>query len=671
MIDVREHFYDDDPSRGHPDVRTKLKDASYFFLGNGHIQAALQVAPSGEGTAVGLLLMNPEFLGKKREALTMDPDSGLEDTLLRLGTEGVFETAAARSLKAQWADKNRVPAVRIQWTAEGLRVSELFYCPDLRRPVLVREAWIKNVKKQTIRLQLKTGVRGEYVRQELEVKPGGEVRVCFEYKLDRSKKKVGVRTFPEIESSLDAQQYWQKTASCSFGHRILDHYFNASRFQLPAVISRKGKLDGSVWQYNREWVRDQAMVAVGLVVSGHFEIARKILHRLLKDFVTEEGDTVDSSERRHPDDVELDQNGFLLHALKHYVFWTADLEVLKNNWKKIVSCAEFPLKKIFRHSSGLLANKREFWERHHAHGVLKGMELAHQLFTSIGLSAAAELARLVSEEKKASEWEREAKKIRQAMLNDQRFSLVSGSEFIKRRSLDGSVQEFIEPLAKSRLPRGVPLASGGIHRLNPDTSAALPIANSFVPAGSPLALKTLASLETLWNQAWEGGGYGRYHLSSEPDSPGAWPFPSLFIARAYAETGNMDNVWRILNWLNTLPGARAGSWFEFYGERQAPPFPQVGITPWTWAEMLILLVHHLLGVRPEAGRLRIKPRLLPGVKHVRCSFRLREGRLDLQLRKGKGKSLSLLSSNCPGSESSEQELLIPFSRKEIRVEVSV
>ncbi len=670
MINVQEHFYDDDPSLGHPDVRTKLKDVSYFFLGNGHIQAALQIAPSGEGTAVGLLLMNPDYLGKKREALTMDPDSGLEDTLLRLDIQGTYETASAGSLKAQWADRDRIPAVRIQWSARSFQVKELFYCPDLRRAVLAREVWIKNVEKQRIRVQLKTGIRGEFVHQELELQPGGEVQACFEYELDNSSQKVAVKPFPRVETDLEAQQYWQKTASCSFGHRVLDHYFNASRLQLPAVISKNGRLDGSVWQYNREWVRDQAMVAIGLVMSGHFDLARRILCRLLKDFVTEEGDTIDSSERRHPDEVELDQNGVLLHALKHYVSWTSDFEILKNNWKKVVSCAEFPLKKIFRHSSGLLVNKREFWERHQAHGVLKGMELAHQLFTSIGLASAAEFARLVSEEKKASDWEREAQRIRKAMLNDPRFSLVSGSEFIKRRSLDGSVQEFIEPSPEARLPQGAPLAAEIVHRLNPDTSTALPIANSFVPARSSLALKTLARLEILWNQAWESGGYGRYHLSSEPDSPGAWPFPSLFIARAYAEAGDTDSIWRILNWLNTLSGAPAGSWFEFYGERQAPPFPQVGITPWTWAEMLILFVHHLLGIRPEAGCLRIRPLLLPGVEHVFSSFPLREGRLNLELRKGKGKKLSLLSSNCPVSES-EHEVVVPFVKKEIWVEMSM
>lgn len=33
MIDVEEHIYDDDPKIGHADVRTDLKDVSYFFSG--------------------------------------------------------------------------------------------------------------------------------------------------------------------------------------------------------------------------------------------------------------------------------------------------------------------------------------------------------------------------------------------------------------------------------------------------------------------------------------------------------------------------------------------------------------------------------------------------------------------------------------------------------------
>jgi len=69
MIDVKEHCYQDDPARGHPDVRTFLKDVSYFFLGNGLIQAAVQFAPGGEGSPYGLILQHPDRLAFKRDSL--------------------------------------------------------------------------------------------------------------------------------------------------------------------------------------------------------------------------------------------------------------------------------------------------------------------------------------------------------------------------------------------------------------------------------------------------------------------------------------------------------------------------------------------------------------------------------------------------------------------------
>lgn len=267
MIDVKEHFYDDDPSQGHPDVRTMLKDASYFFIGNGHIQAALQIAPSGEGTPLGLLIMNPERLGKKREALTCDPEYGLENTMIRIISEKSVQTAETGNVEA------------------------------------------------------------------------------------------------------------------------------------------------------------------------------------------DDGDTIDSSEKRDPDDVELDQNGVLLFALKNYVLWTGAQEIIIKHWDKIVATADFPLSDVFCHQpSGLLANRREYWERHQVHGIVKGMELGHQLFVAIGLSAASTLARLVSRESEALRWEEEAERIKQAMLNDERYRLIDNRGFIKRRSMDGLVQEIVKPLPEAQLP---------------------------------------------------------------------------------------------------------------------------------------------------------------------------------------------------------------------------
>lgn len=672
MIDVKEHFYDDDPSQGHPDVRTMLRDASYFFIGNGHIQAAVQIAPSGEGTPLGLLIMNPERLGKKREALTCDPEYGLENTMIRIISEKSVQIAETGNVEADWFDEYEIPVVRVQWHSRNFSVAEYFYCPDLSRPVVIREVWIKNITNRHIKAHIQTGMLHKTIDQEFSFDPEGGKSIFLRYALDSSGKNVILDLVQEGGASPESLQYWKERAHASFNSPILDHFFNASQFQLPAVISRSGKVDSSIWQYNQEGVRDLAMMAVGLTISGHHEIAGRILNRLFEEFVADDGDTIDSSEKRDPDDVELDQNGVLLFALKNYVLWTGAQEIITKHWDKIVATADFPLSDVFCHQpSGLLANRREYWERHQVHGIVKGMELGHQLFVAIGLSAASTLARLVSRESEALRWEEEAERIKQAMLNDERYRLIDNRGFIKRRSMDGLVQEIVKPLPEAQLPEGVPLSSKGDHRLNPDASAALPIAMGFISPDSPIASETLSNLETLWNQAWEDGGYGRYHVSSELDSPGSWPFPSLFIARSYVETENFEKVWRILRWLNTVPGALAGSWFEFYGQRLAPPYPQVGITPWTWAEMLILLIRHIIGIQPEANYVRIRPKLIPGIKRMQASFPLRGSRINLEIKSGTEKRSYGFRSNGNIIDSSEKEAHISYSENEIWVEVSL
>ncbi len=661
MIDVKEHVYQDDPKVGHPDVRTKLKDVSYFFIGNGWIQGAVQIAPAGEGTPVGLLVMNPEHLKKKREALTMDPDTGLENTMIRVLDGTAAHHPSAGAVEAFWSETHPIPTVCVRWQGRGFGVEEHFSCPEKDIPVILRKVRFKSRRRRRKRLRIRTGVGSKILAKDLLLQPGGEKNISICYSLAPGKPEVLVDFGRRSGPGRDMIDFWKKKSRISFGHPLLDRFFQASKFQLPAVISRAGRVDGGVWQYNREWLRDQAMLALALTMVGDQGLARTIFDRLFDKFVTPEGDTIDSSEKRDPDEVELDQNGFLLYTFKDYVLWTGDLEMAKEKWDKIVVTAEFPLKDAFRHSpSGLLTNRREFWERHRAHGIQPGIELVHQLYTSVGLSAAAVLGRMLGQAKEAGRWDNEAARIKRSMLDDPKFRLWDDRGFIKRRGLAGEVQETIQALPDSGLPSEAPLAGSGAHFLNPDTSAALPIAMGFVPPDLRLCRMTLASLETLWNQAWNGGGYGRYHSSSEPDSAGAWPFPSLFVARACVETGDFKNVWRILNWLDTVPGAKAGSWFEFYGKRLAPPFPQVGIVPWNWAELIILFIHHILGVQPQEHALRVRPRLLPGLTRLQASFPFRGSRLELDFEKAQKGSPARFRTNGEVLESDPGEAVVAY-----------
>jgi hypothetical protein len=632
MVDVAEHVYDDDPERGHPDVRTRLAGASYYFLGNGLIQAAVQHAPRGDGTPLGLLVMNPDRLRKKRDALTMHPARGLEPTMVRVVAGEADFAPPLDALAVSWQADAPIPTVAANWDRGGFRVEEQFCCPSASLPRVARAVTVLNARHDSQTGTIRTGPADSPVDVPFSLAPGERAHVWLIYDLDEPSGTVRVGTADVSPVEHAAVQSWAPWSDILFGDPVLDHLFRASRAQLPAAVSSRGRLDGSIWQYNREWVRDQALVALALTHLGRWTLARTILQRLATEFVTADGATLDSSEVRERDDVELDQNGVLLYVLGEYVAWTGDATIVADLWDRVIAVAEYPLRPEFRHApSGMLCGTREFWERHAAHGIKPGLELAHQMFVSVGLASAARLARQLGRTDAALRWQGASDLLRDAMLSHPEFALSDARGFIKRRSLAGPVQETIVARPGSDLPDGVPLAGEPAHLLNPDTCCVLPIVHGVVAPRSAVAQATLKHVEALWNQAWHRGGYGRYDVSSEPDSPGAWPLASVFVARAAIEAGEAASAWRTLRWLGSTDGAEAGSWFEFNGPRIAPPFPQVGVIPWVWAELITLFVHHVLGVRPGPDGITVRPRLLPGVDRVEARLPVRDGWLHLHL----------------------------------------
>jgi hypothetical protein len=120
-----------------------------------------------------------------------------------------------------------------------------------------------------------------------------------------------------------------------------------------------------------------------------------------------------------------------------------------------------------------------------------------------------------------------------------------------------------------------------------------------------------------------------------------------------------------------VPGSAAGSWFEFYGQRVAPPFPQVGIVPWTWAEMLFLLVNHVLGVRPDERQIRLRPRLLTGLEHARASLPIRGRWLHLEVKAtGSDRAAACRVDGRPVDQAAGQ-WLIPHASDDVTVEVEL
>lgn len=652
----------------HRDFETTLDGVEYFVLGNGSILAALQVARQpGPATQGGVLVMSPERFGRKFSTFLFVPERGLRNSRAAVWVDGVEYAPEPGTSEARWEYPDEIPTVTLTWGAGACRVREQFWCPAWE-PALVRTIGVENPgtspvsARLIVRLDANRVLFDEYEVDRLEgaitvigyhrltlfslqsvltgdrhlearfesIPPGGVASATFVLLLDAPRGRFLRRGLERVRA--ETAEDWGRRTHLRTGHAGLDHLFRASSTGLRAAIANSGKMDGSIWQYNFEWVRDQTMAAIGALLAGHDDASRRVFERILTRSVSDDGNTVEAGRFRTPETMELDQNGELLYGLWTWWAWTGDDILIRRYWPKIRAVADYVLRPEFGfEETGLLRNSREFWERDASFGVREGFELAYQVWNIAGLPRAAQMARRMGDEASAARWEAAAARMRRALLEHPRFALIDGGRFIKRRLVTGEVQRTFEPVDRTLFPAAMPLREEKVSYCEPDATMALPVALELVDPASELAQKTLDELEALWNQRWQGGGYGRYHVTSEPDSPGGWPFATMFIARANLEAGNHERVWRALNWLLDAPGGRAGSWLEFYGERPTPPLVPVGIVPWNWAELAIFFVHHLLGVRPEPTRLRIRPRLLSGLDWVRARLWVRNRQVHLTL----------------------------------------
>jgi len=421
------------------------------------------------------------------------------------------------------------------------------------------------------------------------IKASDKLELYIQYNLDIQKESLSLKLVFNAEPDTEIVEYWKNIALCKSGSKLINKLFHMSSCLLPSVISKKGKVDASIWQYNREWVRDHSYMAIGLILSGSLFLAEVVLQRLLKEFISDNGSPMDSSEERDYDEVELDQNGLLLSTIKTYYLWSADLDFIRKNWQKIVLIADFPLKEVFYHKpSGMLFNSRDFWERHRAHGIEPEIEFIHQAMLVSGLKDAAFLAGLLSKKTEAE-----------------------------------------------------------------------------------IVQNTLKEMEILWNQDWNIGGHARYNFSSEADSSGPWPLSSVIVARANMEAGNYEQVWRILKWLDEIPGSLSGSWFELYGDRISPPYAQIGITPWTWGETIMLVVQNIIGIFPEKEYIRIKPNLLPGMGNINFSVPIRNTRLHIKIKYVKEIKIPVFKCNSGIIKQIKNEVHVNYSKSDIIINGTV
>jgi len=426
----------------------------------------------------------------------------------------------------------------------------------------------------------------------------------------------------EISST---RAHWSHTTSIETGDSLIYRLYRNASFALPGMVGRDGKMDAGIFEYGAQWVRDGSNVALGLLHAGQFEGARALLNFILTDLVSAEGSTVISGEFDDPDREEFDQMGELMHALKAYRDWTGDSTLVARSRSKIIAMIERPLQPRFRDSTGMVHNRREYWER----TFTDAYELAYQTFMVRGLRDAADLSGVLGVPGKGRYWREQADVFLHAMLDQTPTSLADQGALTKRRNIDGSIADFI-PGPHPVYRKDDPYSTETYHRLNPDASCALPILLHVVEPQSDLSRKTLDNLEAIWNARWNFGGYERYHSSSQQDQPGAWTFATAFIARAQHDAGLYDRSRRSLEWLMKIPGGNAGAWFEEIPLIRSQ-MATSGIVPWTSAEVAVFTVRDWLGLSFEGNQLVVRPNLFAREGGCKADVRFRSSRIRLEI----------------------------------------
>jgi hypothetical protein len=643
----------------------------YFILRSGRAQMLLQADRADLGPAFTWMLFDAQDAkqsARKERAFNFVPKEGFGSSALEVVLGGFPFTALGHRTDTRWVVEEGIPTVEAVWWAGGVRVTEHISALEangaFRRQVRLEGAHLAGAETMLLRLRLpQPGIvqeGGVLIREggkarmalcvadatpakvdastalleigPVAISPGGSATVDT---LLLAQVPVGERAqliaqARDLAASnmataiRDTAHAWAAISTVSTRDRSVQEIFDKARFGLVGMIGPDGSMDAGPLEYGGQWVRDSSNTALGALHAGQFETARNVLQHILTKMISQDGVTMIAESFETPDREQFDQGGELLHLLRCYRDWTGDDSLVREHRALLIKVVERPLQPQFRDETGMVHNRREFWER----AFDDAYELAYQTYVILALREAAELAPALGAEDRAERWRNEANRIQQAMLSHPTRALVRDGRLIKRRNVTGAVAD--DPSGFPGFFPDVPLKTERMHRLMPDASMALPIALGVVPAHSELAHHTLNDLEGLWNTRWSDGGYDRYHTSSQPDQPGPWPFATTFILRADHDAGNFDRSRRALEWLNTCPGGRAGTWFEEIPSTRMQS-RTCGLVLWTSGEVALFVVRHYLGVNFEHGALAIRPALYPGSPPVQADLRYRQGRLRLEI----------------------------------------
>jgi hypothetical protein len=662
-----------------------LLEKSFFYghqqylLQSGQTRMFVQTQKVDIAPAFTYLLFNSEGgQNAKRDAFNFANGQGLVDSALEVVLGKFAFTPQGENTETGWATWDRIPTVEAVWWAGGIRVTERIFaikdCDAFVRRITLESKNLLGPEQVSLRLSLPPGdakiqdgmlvqkqgpmtmalgVVGEYAKKssvsgntvtigpiELAVGQSVNIQTLLLAQLPPGEKP---RWHPTVDGSsandsslaplnigqtiFQTREQWDTASKITSGDPLLREVYSSACFTLPAVIADNGIVIAGPFQYGEgQWVRDSSNTLIGAIHAGHFELARAGLERILKHLINDQGSTLVAGEIQSPDREQFDQMGEFLQALKSYRDFTGDDSLIRQYREKIIAMVERPLKPEFRDAAtGMVHNRREYWER----TFDDAYELIYQAYVVLGLRTAAELAEPLAAGDRAAAWRAAADKMWKSATSDPKFALVEDGKFIKRRNVDGKKFD----IYKNPHPyqRGGPedaIESETVHALNPDSTAALPIALGMIDPRSPLSLATLDDLEKIRCERWHGDGYMRYASTCELNQIGPWPFATCFVLRGQHDAGLFDRSRRSLQWLHDV--APSGAWTEAICAKHSGS-NWCGIIVWTTGEIPLFAVRHVLGVRFDGDTLVLKPSPYPGTGPLSADVRFRKRALNLHI----------------------------------------
>jgi oligosaccharide amylase len=378
------------------------------------------------------------------------------------------------------------------------------------------------------------------------------------------------------QSVKQTTRYWQNWVShgqdrnfTTLPSKVQDVY-NRSLLILRSLCSQNGaiiassdseieRIGGDTYDY--VWPRDSSWCVIALDLCGYHETTRRFFNFIF-NLVTEKGyflhkyyPTGMFGSTWHPVPfIQIDQPGTVLHALWNFYKTTGDIEFIAQHWRHILKIATFLVE--WRDKESKLPHPSwDLWEEREAITTYASAAVY------AGLSAAANLARLVGMENYSSKFDSSADEVKDGILKhlyDQGLGRLLRSIKPRDQAVDASLLAINE-------------------------FGVLPVRDA----------RFAGTVEAVEEQLWLGtgvGGIARYsgdaYLRVSSDLVGnPWILTTLYLAMCYTDADNLARAKKLIEW-GTQRATSTGLLPEQVNAFDGSP---VGVLPLGWSHAAYIL----------------------------------------------------------------------------------